>query len=362
MRWTVGLLTIALLVTGCGGDQSQPVSESTPTWVAGSAGNGDDDPTTTTVSTQQDQGGTMDVTIPSEGLTLEGTLTLPDRDGPFPGVVIIHGSGPVDRNGTVPGQLNTGFPAPVSVYRDLADGLAERGIASLRYDKRTCGTFNACSENAYPVPGDDLLLDAFLADALAALDWLAARDEIGVVNVIGHSQGSTLAILAAERRPDLANIVLVGAPYRTVDLVTRQQATDSRVLAAELGMSQEQIDAAVAVLEQMANDVQALRLGAYAGGPIAGVSVAFWKSWLNAGERAQELAKAMEHGLLIIGGGADTAVEFGAWREALAGSDNELVWLDCITHALNCMDGTDIGSHVAPEVIDTIAEAVAGAS
>ncbi len=99
----------------------------------------------------------MDVTIASDGLALEATLTLPSGDGPFPGVVIIHGSGPVNRDGTVPGQLNRGFPAPVSVYRDLAEGLAEQGVASLRYDKRTCGTFNGCAENAYPIPGDDLL-------------------------------------------------------------------------------------------------------------------------------------------------------------------------------------------------------------
>ncbi len=87
------------------------------------------------------------------------------------------------------------------------------------------------------------------------------------------------------------------------------------------------------------------------------MSVEFWKSWLDIGRAAQQLAAATQTALLIVGGGADTnvtAVEFEAWQEALAGTDHQLVHLDCITHALNCMDGTEIGANVAPEVIETI--------
>ena len=63
-----------------------------------------------------------------EGKELPGTLILPDGEGPFPVVVFVHGSGPSDRDETINGN---------KPFKDLAEGLAEKGIASYRYDKRT---------------------------------------------------------------------------------------------------------------------------------------------------------------------------------------------------------------------------------
>ena len=70
----------------------------------------------------------LDVTI-GEGLwKLAGTITLPNGEGPFPGVVLVHGSGPNDRDETI---------GPNKTFKDIAWGLATNGIAVLRYDKRT---------------------------------------------------------------------------------------------------------------------------------------------------------------------------------------------------------------------------------
>ena len=69
-----------------------------------------------------------------EGKELPGTLILPDGEGPFPVVVFVHGSGPSDRDETINGN---------KPFKDLAEGLAEKGIASYRYDKRS-----ECSEDA----------------------------------------------------------------------------------------------------------------------------------------------------------------------------------------------------------------------
>ena len=68
------------------------------------------------------------VTVDAGGWPLPGTLSMPAGDGPFPGVVLVHGSGPNDRDGSF---------GPNKPFRDLAEGLASRGIAVLRYDKRT---------------------------------------------------------------------------------------------------------------------------------------------------------------------------------------------------------------------------------
>src|SRR5690606_18697813 len=69
-----------------------------------------------------------DFTLGEGDLALPGTLAMPEGEGPFPAVVLVHGSGPNDRDGTI---------GPNHPLRDIAHGLAARGIATLRYDKRT---------------------------------------------------------------------------------------------------------------------------------------------------------------------------------------------------------------------------------
>ena len=69
-----------------------------------------------------------EVTVGSGQWALPGTLTIPRGAGPFPGVVLVHGSGPNDRDETI---------GPNKPFRDLAQGLASKGIAVLRYEKRT---------------------------------------------------------------------------------------------------------------------------------------------------------------------------------------------------------------------------------
>ena len=70
----------------------------------------------------------FDVTVGDDAWKLPGTLTMPKGDGPFPALVLVHGSGPNDRDESVGGA---------KVFRDLAEGLASRGVAVLRYEKRT---------------------------------------------------------------------------------------------------------------------------------------------------------------------------------------------------------------------------------
>jgi pimeloyl-ACP methyl ester carboxylesterase len=154
------------------------------------------------------------------GIRLAGTLTLPQGNGPHPVVVLITGSGPQDRDESVMGH---------KPFLVLADHLARRGIAVLRYDDRgvakSTGDFSAATH-----------LD-FVEDALAAVRWLKARPEIDPkhIGLVGHSEGGVVAPLAAVKQPDdIAHIVLlagVGVPMS--DLLVRQGVDLGRVMGMD---------------------------------------------------------------------------------------------------------------------------------
>jgi pimeloyl-ACP methyl ester carboxylesterase len=130
---------------------------------------------------------------------LQGTLTLPAGHGPFPGLVMLSGSGPTDQDVTA---------GPNKPFRDIALGLAARGIASLRLDKRALD---------YPKSIDPLTATAiqeYVPDALAALRFLRHRSEIKgrPTFVLGHSMGGTFAPLVAKRAgAQVAGVILLAA-------------------------------------------------------------------------------------------------------------------------------------------------------
>jgi pimeloyl-ACP methyl ester carboxylesterase len=163
--------------------------------------------------------------IRSAGLELGATLTLP-RGGGAPGkvpvVVIIAGSGPTDRNG------NSQMGIRPNSYAQLAWRLAERGIASLRYDKRgmpgTVGT----------VDPSKVTLEDFAADARAAAESLARDARFTKVLLLGHSEGSGLALLAGRAGPPVAGVISVAGLGRPLSIVLREQLSrqfDAAIMA-----------------------------------------------------------------------------------------------------------------------------------
>ena len=154
-----------------------------------------------------------EVTVGAGEWALPGTLSVPVGQGPFPAVVLVHGSGPNDRDETV--EKNKPF-------RDLAWGLASRGVAVLRYEKRT-------RQHGAQLAGvkNFTVQQETVDDALAAAELLRHTEGIDPkrVFVLGHSLGGMLIPRIGARDPQLAGlIVMAGAAKPLEDIILEQVA------------------------------------------------------------------------------------------------------------------------------------------
>ena len=142
---------------------------------------------------------------------LNGLLTLPDpSSGPFPGVVMVHGSGASNMDEKV---------MKLTPFKDLAEALAARGVASLRYDKRTFAHARKMAKRS-PTVEEETIEDALLAIALLKKD---PRIDAGRVYILGHSMGAMLAPRIDAEGGDAKGLILMaGTPYRLEEVVLRQ--------------------------------------------------------------------------------------------------------------------------------------------
>lgn len=138
-----------------------------------------------------------DVTYESGGVTLAGTLTRPNGDGPFPALLLLSGSGPQDRDEQIFGHR------PFAV---IADHLSRRGCAILRVDDRGVGKSTGRLADA--------TMDDLAADALAGIRFLRARKEIDPkrLGILGHSEGAVVGPLAATKSGKVRLLVLLAPP------------------------------------------------------------------------------------------------------------------------------------------------------
>src|SRR5688572_10197161 len=137
-----------------------------------------------------------EITIESSGLDLSGTVCLPEQEGRFPLVLMIHGTGPLDRDENMPGQQ-------LNVFNAIAHCLVEEGIASLRYDKRGCGK---SSGDYYRAGHFDLI-----NDAIHWFDFLKESDfcDPDRIFLLGHSEGSIIAPQVSLKRSTVAGLILL---------------------------------------------------------------------------------------------------------------------------------------------------------
>jgi fermentation-respiration switch protein FrsA (DUF1100 family) len=157
------------------------------------------------------------------GVTLAGTLTEPKGSGPFPAVILISGSGPQDRDGTILGH---------KPFWVLADALTRRGIAVLRVDDRGVGGSTGKVSEATSLDSS--------GDVTAGIAFLKTRPEINAkkIGLIGHSEGGLIAPIVATQSSDVAFIVLLAGPAMPGDMIIR---TQSRLILQAMGTSEETI-------------------------------------------------------------------------------------------------------------------------
>jgi fermentation-respiration switch protein FrsA (DUF1100 family) len=151
--------------------------------------------------------------INSGNLTLPGTLTLPaGSSGKIPVVLIVAGSGPTDRNGN-----SVALGLHPNMYAQLAWRLAEQGIASVRYDKRSLG------ENQARIVIVKTSIDDFIGDVIAGAKQLSADARFSRLVLLGHSEGAELVLQAANRGAPASAIVMAsGAGRRFLPILHEQ--------------------------------------------------------------------------------------------------------------------------------------------
>jgi pimeloyl-ACP methyl ester carboxylesterase len=149
-------------------------------------------------------------------LQTRAQLTLPAvGDGPFPALLLIHGSGAADMDGYIPAELS-GTETGARIFLQIAEYLSERGFVVLRYDKRGVG------ENATildPAVFGNVTVHQLQRDAEVALDVLMQQPEVdrGNITLLGISEGTTIAPRVGAEHPDnVKNIALMGAASQTL--------------------------------------------------------------------------------------------------------------------------------------------------
>jgi pimeloyl-ACP methyl ester carboxylesterase len=171
--------------------------------------------------------GTVETPVQVQGPSglLKGTMLAPEKAAGPPVVLIIPGSGPTDRDGNSP------LGVKASTYRLLAEGLAAQGVASVRIDKRGMFASGAAAASA-----NDVTVADYAADVHAWAASLAARTGAPCVWVAGHSEGSLVALAAAQVPRDICGLVLISGAGRRLGAVLREQlskapGSDAAVLA-----------------------------------------------------------------------------------------------------------------------------------
>ena len=254
----------------------------------------------------------QEITVGTGEWQLPGTLTMPKGEGPFPAVILVHGSGPNDRDETI---------GPNKPFKDIAWGLASRGVAVLRYDKRA------------KVHGAKMIakkLDNFtvkeevIDDALAAVEVLRHSEKIDPnrIFVLGHSLSGALIPRIGKADPKIAGLIAMAGCTRPFEDVLLEQITYAASLSGpmtddtkkEIDNYKQQIAIVKGLKPSTKSSASSLILGAPA------------SYWLDIqGYVPAEMAKSLKQPMLIMQGGRDyqsTTVDFNIWKDALSSRAN----------------------------------------
>lgn len=278
---------------------------------------------------------------------LAATITVPQGPGPFPAVVFLAGSGPQDRHESI---------GPNAPLRDLARALADRGIASYRFDKSTTSA-SVMAKRAVSLRAE---YDDDAARAIDALRAVSAVDPSRVF-VLGHSLGAVVAPrIAAQAGPKAAGAILLAAPGRPLDALVVAQV---RHQAAQAGQDVE------ATVAPIATALKEIRDG---GGkePVLGAPPSYWRDAMTADVSA-DLRRLGKPALVLQGDNdvqIDVELDFGRIRAAVGEDGGRVTYRSFpgLNHLFIRYDGKSTGAEYAvkgtvdPQVAAAIASWIEG--
>ena len=163
------------------------------------------------------------IVLKTNTATIHGSLLIPEKTEKPPVVLIIAGSGPTDRNGNQQQLENNS-------RKLLATGLQEKGIASLRFDKRGVG-----ESTLEGVQRKDIVIGHFIDDVKALIGMLVKDGRFSKIIIAGHSEGAFLGMEAAIGNPDVNGYISIAGPSRPVDeMIKEQMAEQPEMIRAQV--------------------------------------------------------------------------------------------------------------------------------
>jgi dienelactone hydrolase len=282
---------------------------------------------------------------------LDGILRLPEGIANPPVVIMIQGSGQSDFDETI---------GPNKPFKDIAEGLAEKGIASVRYNKR----YYQYPETA---PKNITIDDEVINDVSYAIEFVKNREAIKNSNIyiLGHSLGGMLAPFIASINPGLSGIIIMaGSPRGLEDIILDQNAAAIKAMDDKNETEKEQL---LEMIEKEIGKIKALKKGDKET-MFLGIPSSYWLS-LNRIDTV-EISKSLSIPMLILQGKADFQVsadtDYKMWQEIFKEKTNvsfklyeNLNHLFMPTNGLTDASEYDTKSTVDAEVISDIAQWIA---
>lgn len=283
----------------------------------------------------------QDVTAGAAGWPLPGTLTMPVGEGPFPAVVLAHGSGPQDRDASI---------GPNKLFRDIALGLASNGVAVLRYEKRSRQFAQRMNETAQVTVREEVI-----DDVLAGIALLRRSERIDPsrVFVLGHSLGGMLVPRILDADPTLAGAMLLAGAVKPLEQSIIEQTR--YLLVADGQLTDDERDQLMAA-ERLAASVRALTpADVEKPASIGGAPASYWLDLR--GYDPPALASRLASPMLVLQGERDyqvTMTDFARWRAALASRANvTLTSYPALNHMFMAGTGPSLpGEYLEPGHVD----------